>query len=282
MTCKDILFHIDSYPEPTSETAIDQVVGFAGALGGRVTALALAVRIPLHSNRLADHLIKLTAIAQEVESDSHQACVAGLDYFARKAEPAGVMAGRLHETAELFAYSEHLARRAETRDFCIIPLGQDYDGQIEAAQTVVFASGRPVLVFKPGRADLPTGAVGTVVVAWDGSLRAARALHEALPILQLAREVRLLTVVGEKPAAAGGIGAEPLRHLEAYGVPAHVDEVDAAGRTIGEVFDAYLAERRAGLLVMGAYAHSRLREFVLGGATEHVLHRPKAAVFLAH
>jgi nucleotide-binding universal stress UspA family protein len=282
MTFKDILFHIDSYPEPTSETAIDQVVGFVKALSGRVTALALAVRIPLHSNRLADYLIKLTEIAQEAESKSHQACVARLEYFTRKAEPAGVMAGRLHETAELFAYSDHLAKRAETRDFCIVPLGQDYDGQIEAAQTVLFASGRPVLVFKPGPADLPTRALDTVVIAWDGSQRATRALHEALPILQQAREVRLLTVLGEKPAATSGIGAEPLRHLEAYGVQAHVDEVDAAGRSIGEVFDAYLAERHADLLVMGAYAHSRLREFIMGGATEHVLHRPKAAVFLAH
>ena len=60
MTFKDILFHIDSYPEATSEAAIDQAVGFVAALGGRVTALALAVRIPLHSNRLADYLLKLT------------------------------------------------------------------------------------------------------------------------------------------------------------------------------------------------------------------------------
>ena len=281
MTFKDILFHIDSYPEPTSETAIDQVVGFVGSLRGRVTALALAVRIPLQSNRLADYLLKLTEIAQEAENKSHQACVARLDDFARKAEAAGVLGGRLHETAELFAYSDHLAKRAETRDFCLVPLGQDYDGQMEAAQTVVFTSGRPVLVFKPGQANLPPKA-DQVVVAWDGSQRAARALHEALPILQQAREVRLLTIVGEKPAAASGIGAEPLRHLEAYGVQARVDEVDAAGRSIGEVFDAYFVERHADLLVMGAYAHSRLREFILGGATDHVLHHLKTAVFLAH
>jgi nucleotide-binding universal stress UspA family protein len=282
MSFKDILFHIDSYPEATSEVAIDQVIGFVQALGGRVTALALAVRIPLQSNRLADYLLKLTEIAQEAESQSQAACAVRLEYFAGKAEAARVLGGRLHETAELFGYSDHLARRAESRDFCIVPLGEDFDGQIEAAQTVVFTSGRPVLVFKAGHADLPTRRPETVVVAWDGSQRAARALHEALPILQQAREVRVLTIVGEKPAVTRGIGAEPLRHLQAYGVPAVIDEVDAGGRSIGQVLDACLAERRADLLVMGAYTHSRLREFVLGGATEHVLHRPKTAVFLAH
>lgn len=282
MAFKDILFHIDSYPEPTSETAIDQAVDFVGLLGGRVTALALAVQIPLRSNRLAEVLLKLTEIAQEAESKSHQACLVRLDYFADKAQAAGVMGDRLHETAALLAYSEHLAKRAETRDFCIVPLGEVYDGQVEAAQTVVFMSGRPVVVFKPGQADLPAHSLGRVVVAWDGSQRAARALHDALPILQQAREVRLLTVVGEKPAATRGLGAEPLRHLQAYGVPSVVDEVDAASRSVGEVFDTYLAEQRADLLVMGAYVHSRLREFILGGATEHVLHHPKTAVFLAH
>jgi nucleotide-binding universal stress UspA family protein len=282
MALNDILFHIDSYPEPTSEAAIDQVVDFVGLLRGRVTALALAVRVPLHSNRLADYLLKLTEIAQEAETKSHQGCVARLEYFARRAEEAGVMAGRLHETAELFAYSDQLAKRAETRDFCIVALGQEFDGQIEAAQTVVFTSGRPVLVFKAAQADLPTRSLESIVVAWDGSRCAARALHEALPLLQQARAVRLLTVLGEKPAAAEGIAAEALRHLHAYGVRAGVDEVDAAGRSIGQVFDAYLAEHRADLLVMGAYAHSRLRELVLGGATEHVLRRPRTAVFLAH
>lgn len=282
MTFRDILFHIDSYPDPTSEAAIDQVVEFVALLKGRVTALALAVRIPLHSNRLADYLLKLTKIAQEAEAMSHHACRSRLDYFGHKAAPAGVLRDQLLETVELFAYSDHLARRAEARDFCIVPLGEVFDGQVEAAETVVFASGRPVLVFKPGEADLPVRTLDTVVVAWDGSRCAARALHEALPILQQARQVRLLTVLNEKPAATSGHGAEPLRHLKAYDVPAIVDEVDAAGRFIGDVLDDYVGRYKADLLVMGAYAHSRLREFILGGATEHVLHRPKTAVFLAH
>jgi len=282
MPFRDILFHIDSYPEPTSEAAIDQVVGFGALLEARVTALAVAVQIPLQSNRLADYLLKLTDIAREAEAKSQEVCRSRLDHFERQAKAAGVFGGRLHETAGLFAYSDHLARRAETRDFCLVPLGQEFDGQIEAAQTVVFTSGRPALIFKPGEADLPARRLGGVVVAWDGSRCAARAMHEALPILQQAREVRLLTVLDDKPAAVGGLGAEPLRHLQAYGVQALVDEVKAMGRPIGQVLDEYVGQHKADLLVMGAYAHSRLREFVLGGATEHVLRRPHTAVFLSH
>lgn len=72
MSFKDILFHIDSYPEPTSEAAIDQVVEFVALLKGRVTALALAVRIPLHSNRLANYLLKLTEIAKEAADAANE------------------------------------------------------------------------------------------------------------------------------------------------------------------------------------------------------------------
>lgn len=282
MSFQDILLHIDSYPRPTSEAALDQAVQFVSLLNGRVTALALAIRIPMQSSRLTDYLLKLTAIAREAEGESHVACRARLDYFVAKARAADVLGDGLLETADLLAYSEHLARRAEVRDFCIIPLTDVFDGQIEAAQTVVFASGRPVLVFKAGEADLPTQSLRRAVVAWDGSRCAARALHEALPILQRANEVRLVTVLNEKPAAPKGGADEALRHLQAYGVQPVLDDIQAAGRPIGHVLDDYLQERQADFLVMGAYGRSRLRELVLGGATEHVLHHTKIPVFLAH
>lgn len=282
MAFNDILLHIDTYPEPTSEADVRQAVDFVKLIGGRVTALGVAVHVPLHSNRLADYLLKLSEIAHEAEARSHAESRARLAVFTELARAAGVLGDALDERADLFDYSDYVARRAMVRDLCMVPLGGHFGGQIEVAQEAVFGSGRPVLAFKAGEADLPAAELGAVVVAWDGSRFAARALQEALPILKQAREVRVLTVVNDKPSAVAGMGAEPVRHLKAHGVAAVADEIDSRGEPIGAVLDRYVRQHEARLVVMGAYGHSRLREFILGGATEHVLSKPAVPVFLAH
>lgn len=131
-------------------------------------------------------------------------------------------------------------------------------------------------------ADLPRDSLGLVVLAWDNSRSAARALADALPLLVKAREVRVFTVVNDKPLACAGAGRDAVRHLLAHGVKAVVDEVDGQGRPIGQVLDAYVGEHHADLLVMGGYGRSRVREFILGGATEHMLSGSRAPLFLSH
>ena len=193
-----------------------------------------------------------------------------------------VLGDALHGKADLYSIGDYVAERARTRDLCIVPVTDPLDGQRSIAEAVVFGSGRPVLLFRPGVADLLSGGLSAVVLAWDGSRSAARAMADALPIMAKAREVRVLTVVNEKPDAREGVGVEAARHLGRQGIKAVVEEVDAAGRRIGEVFDAYAAECRSDLLVMGAYGRSRVREFILGGATEHMLREPKVPLLLSH
>jgi nucleotide-binding universal stress UspA family protein len=282
MALNDILLHIDSYPEATPTAAIDQAVGFVAALGGSLSALAGQVLIPVQSNRVADYLIHLSDMAHEQEAASAAACHASLKHFKAKAAAAGVLSQALLQKADLYLSSDHVAFQARTRDLCIVPLAGPYDGQMEVVEAVLFKSGRPVLVFRAGEASLPSKPLGTVVLAWDGSVCAARAMADAMPILELAVQVRILTILHEKPEAIAGLGAEALRHLTAHGVAAQVDEVDAGGRKIGEVLDAYLAQHRPDLLVMGGYGHTRLRELILGGATEHMLNHPTTATFLSH
>jgi len=282
MALNDILLHIDSYPQATPPAAIEQAVGFVAAIGGKLSALAVQVEIPLHSNRVADYLINLSKMAHEEEAKSLAACQVSLDLFRTRAAAAGVLGHGLLERADLYLLSDRVAMRARTRDLCIVPLAGPYDGQVEVVESVIFNSGRPALVFRAGEADLPPTKPRSVVVAWDGSRWAARAMADALPILVQAGEVRVVTVLNDKPTAARGLCAEAVRHLVAHGVAAVADEVDADGGHIGQVLDAYLARHRPDLLVMGAYGHTRLREFVLGGATEHVLRKPVTPLFLSH
>lgn len=279
---RDVLLQIDSYPEATSDDAIEQAARFTAAIGGVLSGLAVEVKIRAPSNWLAEQLIGLGHLAEAEEKKSRRACQTTLEAFSKKAEAAGVLGQALHGKAELYCVGDCVAKYARTRDLCLVPTANGLDGQRAIVEAVVFGSGRPVVHFRPGVADLLSGGLRTVVMAWDGSRTAARAMADALPVMLKAREVRVLTVVNEKPDARAGMGDDAVRHLKAHGVNAIIDEVDAGGRRIGQVLDDYAVECGSDLLVMGAYGRSRVREFLLGGATEYMLHDPKVPLLLSH
>jgi nucleotide-binding universal stress UspA family protein len=282
MSLQDILLHIDTYPEPTSDAAIDAAVDVAALLGAQITALALRLTIPVKSNMIAEHLIGLTDLAREEEARSLAAATHGLDRFKARAESRGVFRGVLLETTQFANFAQHVAQRARARDLCIVPVGGALDGQNEVAETLIFHSGRPVLLMRREAKVNAKLAGGVAVLAWDGSVPAARAMADALPILRGMRQVRVLTIVNEKASATAGLAQDAARHLQAHGVETVIDEVDAKGEFISRVLDSYLARTEADLMVMGAYGRSRLREVILGGATEHMLRRAQLPVLMSH
>jgi nucleotide-binding universal stress UspA family protein len=121
-------------------------------------------------------------------------------------------------------------------------------------------------------------------VAWDASREAARAVNDALPLLRRAKQVGVLTVNprpwpfghGEEPG--GDIGL----HLARHGVKVEVQRIEAPDIDPGNAILSHLADRSADLLVMGAYGHSRLREFVLGGVTRTILGEMTVPVLMSH
>jgi nucleotide-binding universal stress UspA family protein len=277
----DILLHLDTYPEPTSIEAMDQAISFAGGIEGTLTALAVQIDICVPRNRIADYLIGLSRLWEEEQNKSLLTGKRLLEYFSARAKDAGVLGDVLMDRANLYLVGEHVALRARTRDLCIVPIIDRRDGQRSVAEAVIFGSARPTLVFWPGVVDLPASA-GVVIVAWDASRSAARAMADAMPVLARAKKVVVFTALNEKPAAVSGIGADAIRHLAFHGVKAEAEERDVHGMPIGNAIEEILAETRADLLVMGAYGHSKMREVILGGATEHVLSRPKVPVLLSH
>ena len=94
--------------------------------------------------------------------------------------------------------------------------------------------------------------------------------------------MRLVTIAEEAPIETRRSVAELARHLALHGVEAEADTEHAAGRSIGQVLEDYASARELDLLVMGAYGHSRMREFILGGATKFILTNPPAPVLLSH
>ena len=279
---KDILFHFDSYPDPTPAAAIDQAVRFAATLGSGITALAVQVDFKPPGNWLAERLVNLSAMCAQEEQKSLANCKAALAAFSEKAATERVTVSTLLAKSQPALLGDVVSFHARTRDVCLIPMVDSLDGQRSVAEAVLFQSGRPVVIFRPGAADLPAKTPGSVVLAWDGSRQAARAMADALPIMKLAREVRVLTVVKEKPEATAGLGNDVVRHLGSHGINAVADEVDIGPRKIGPAISDFVKAHAADLLVMGGYGHSKLHEFILGGATQHLLQEPNVAIMLSH
>ncbi len=144
-------------------------------------------------------------------------------------------------------------------------------------EAALFESGRPVLIAPP---TPPTELGRNVLVAWNGSTEQARTNAFAMPLLRSADEVTVLTVEGGM--TPGPTGEEVALHLVRNGVPATAVTVAPAGRTTGEAILDQARLRGCDLLVKGAYAQSRLRQMIFGGATRHILAHATLPVLMAH
>lgn len=146
-----------------------------------------------------------------------------------------------------------------------------------SAEAALFGTGRPVMVVPPGE---PGSVGGSVVIGWNRTPSAARAVAAALPFLASSRSV---TVVSVTTGAKQGPSPQGIaRYLSWHGVSAEVVEIPPDHRVVGEALLDEASERGADLVVMGAYSHSRLRELILGGVTRYVLQHPKVPVLMAH
>jgi nucleotide-binding universal stress UspA family protein len=177
--------------------------------------------------------------------------------------------------------ADRLVHRARLRDLTLFPLQVTNEDHQRIVEQLIFDSGRPVIVFPDDQDRDVSASFRNIAVAWDFSRSATRALADALPLLQAAESVRIF-VVDDKVIQTSTAVAALLDHLTTHDVQASFEEVTSDTRSIGEVIEAYVAEHRIDLLVMGAYGHSRLREFILGGATRSVLGHPPTWVLLSH
>ena len=140
---------------------------------------------------------------------------------------------------------------------------------------------RPVLVVPPGWSA--RGLPGTAVVGWDGSMQAIRAITAALPLLRQADAVKLALV---NPGAMAGMhgeepGADMALHLARHGVKVDV-VIEHSRASTGDALQNVARDHGAGLLVTGAFGHSRYREFVLGGVTRSLLAGSTMPLLIAH
>jgi nucleotide-binding universal stress UspA family protein len=285
MSFKDILLVLITYPEANNPSQIHDAISFSVAVGARISALACVVKIRAPHHDLSGAFIDIPTLVEMEENKSSDRAAELLAIFEAAAKKAGVFQESLRRTCFSSEAPDLLVREARLRDLAIISAvpESDYyrwDDYRWYAESIVFGSGRPLLAvpLRPSR-EL---ALRKVVIAWDGSRPAARAVADALSILEHAKEIRILTIVHEKELSGESPATELSSYLARHGLAAEVDLVDAAGRQIGEALNAYITSNDPDLLVMGAYGHSRVREFILGGATLSMLSKPPLPILFSH
>ena len=277
MPIRDLLLQMNSYPEPTPRWALDAAVALAERLDARLSGAVCHVHIPEISNYLADKLVKANEAIAAANHASNRNAKALLAEFAVAA--GSRLGDEILIECRSMVSPRDLAAQARTYDLAIVPK-YGHPETAFVAEGLVFESGRPVLLL-PARLG-EDASFDTIAIGWDGSRAAARALADALPLCVHARTVELVAINGEKELGTGPSLSDARRHLRAHGIEARESEVPAGGQDAGTALLRHCGTIAADLLVMGAYGHSRLREFALGGATASVLADATLPVLLSH
>jgi nucleotide-binding universal stress UspA family protein len=185
-------------------------------------------------------------------------------------------------SASIAGASDQLARMGRRFDLAVV--GQAERGKPMPEEVVdegvLFESGRPV-IFVPfiQKAGLK---LDRVLLAWDGGRTAARAVGDAMPFLEKAKQVEVV-IVGAKPPKSDEVpGADLGEHLARHGIKTTVKRITAPDNNVSSTILSHAADSSADMIVMGGYGHSRLREFVLGGVTRGLLESMTVPVLMSH
>ena len=277
MTIKDVLLPLLGDPSPGVISAIAKCVNVASSFDAEITALAIEEDVSVRPRVMISADLELP---DQVKSTTDaQGLLRAFD-----AAVAEIGTRNVQRFVHLMAGDapEHIARCARLKDLSIVPIKPDDDRAERVIERLIFQSSRPILLCPQElAAELPVN-FDRIIVAWDHSAPAARAVGDALPMLRRARDVQVITATDDNTLAAQQSGAAMIRHLAEHGIKASFEMVRIDGSSIGKILEAEVKARGIDLLVMGAYGHSRLSEWVWGGATKTIIGRPPCWVIMSH
>jgi nucleotide-binding universal stress UspA family protein len=259
------------------EVAGDFAVSTAGHFGAHVSAIAFAQEPPIGSPW--DGVSASFFDTYRAQQKGHAERAIGA--FETRARLAGVPFDSRMVAETALAAADLFGITARHYDLSVVGQAELQDDVIEslAIEAALFNSGRPVLVVpyiqKEGLK------LDRVMVCWDGSRSAARAVADALPLLRRAGQVDVVTVE-EKERRNMLPGAQIAEHLARHKLKVEVKTLVAPDSDAANVILSQVADSETDFIVMGAYGHSRLREFVLGGVTRDILASMTAPVLMAH
>jgi nucleotide-binding universal stress UspA family protein len=257
----------------------DYAVSIASALDAHVAGVAFVY----------DPIVPVSAtgyipaeVIERQQADNEADAKAAIDRFAEATRRAGLSAEPLTITASLAGAGEQFGRIARRFDLAVVGQAEPETSTIDdiIAETTLFESGRPMIVvpyIQKGPLKLDK-----VMVCWDGSRQAARAIGDAMPLLTKAGKVEIVIIADEPGKQDEIAGADMGQHLARHGLKVDLERIPRGDVDVADALLSYAADSGADFMVMGGYGHSRLREFVLGGVTRSILRSMTVPVLMAH
>lgn len=279
MPIKDVFLPLVGQPRGPTLAAVEKCVVVAADLGARITALALEEDVFVRPKVVFpnDRDSAEPEGAREVSDAQHLQ-----NAFNDAASRTGIRAKSRSGRVPADQIASTLAEHARFSDLALIPV-KPHDSRTEnIIETFLFESGRPLLLCPEQHVEELRPEFENVMIAWDHSARAARAVGDALPILQAAVSARVVTVADDKSETITQSGMNLVDHLREHGVYASFETVKGSGSSVGKVLGNWARSHAIDAIVMGAYHHSRLNEIVWGGVTKTVIGQPPCWVMMSH
>lgn len=281
MTLRRVMIWLQPSAPFANRSIIAAGAKIAAEHGAELNAIITTPKLSRSGHWAVGGLVSSMSAEVEARSESTaQDLVRALDHTRAAAGLKGVSKV---QTMAPHLFGDFLAMIGRTSDLVIAGATTDEDarGQIEA---MIFGVARPVLLLPAGDEGAGEAVFSPtqVALAWDGSRAATRAAFDALPVLKRARKVTLIQIADDKDLSTAASIGELRALMTAHGVETDTLEVLGRGKPTNLALQDAFEQSQADVLVMGAYGHSRAREFVLGGATRGTLQASAFPVLLSH
>ena len=273
---KDVVVNL-SGPAP-QDFAVSYALSLAETFGAHLAGIAFLYDPVIPDGVLGGVPVQLIEAQRE---ENRKATQSAIRRFEESAKPTGVSVSSRTVEASVGGAATAFAAIARRFDIALVGQTQREYGAAEEVmiEAALFESGRPLLVVPYiQRAKL---ALDRVLVCWDGSRAAARAIGDGMPFLERAKAVDIV-MVAEERKQEDITGTQIAEHLARHGVSANLKRLVKGDIGIDSVVLSYAADIGADLMVMGGYGHSRLREFILGGMTRGILQSMTVPVLMSH
>jgi nucleotide-binding universal stress UspA family protein len=274
---KDIIANLDV--SSARAVAADYAISVARTFGAHVSAVAFAYEPVIPETLFSREAIRALEAERAKCEAAARAAAEMFEQAARRSEvsaEARVMQVEFEKAVEMFG---RFARR-----FDLAVIAQAEPDHLPARQLIIeaalFDSGRPILLVPYIQRDGLN--LDRVMVCWDGSRTAARAMGDAMPFLAQAKAVEVLLVASEAGKSNEIAGADIAHHLARHGLKVELKQIVVRDLDVGNTILSHAADSGTDFIVMGGYGHSRLREFVLGGATRSILSAMTVPTLMSH
>jgi len=280
MTFKNILVHVDTSSQ--CKHRLDVATNLARGFGAHLSAI-YAVPPALSAMMMTTEYFPAELVAEQEERERERAkeAKAAFDKYMAGSDIVAEWRQREGTLASVVAMN---ARYADIAVVSQADPSSEYSGEaMELPADVALTAGRPVLVIPYIGGSWKT--LGShVLVGWNASREATRAVNDALPLLQRAKKVTVLAIDPERGVEGHGEvpSADIALHLARHGVKAEAAQTISGDIDVGDAILSRASDLGADLIVIGAYGHSRVREIILGGVTRHLLQHMTAPILMSH